>query len=392
MYNGNELVPAAPPGLATYAASMVAGARAHNAPPASSHAMCADLGAIWQLAQLAQAGHAQPGYTHHAFSHAGVPAAAPVPAPAYHGQQHPAAGTFFAASSSCAHLPLHHLPLHSVPEQKEVLGGTVSAHRKKELDLLCAALQPRDHTHELLHKAVSGLGIKDSQHDKHSLQLNEVGTHSRRLRSDSSVSSSASYCSNFSSVSAEASMSTCAGTSTEAEVGLEAGGRHRIASTGSMQRASRAPKHAKDRRDAPNVIYPRRKVGQDMRNSNQVVVTAEILEQVKFSKSHLPILYSMAGALTFSAFLQHFHMPLHDAATKLGLCATAIKKACRRFGILRWPFRDRHRILSSCGSGASVTLPTTKRRESQRESERASARARARERIPKSHCPGIFTT
>ena len=233
-------------------------------------------------------------------------------------------------------------------------------------------LQPRDHTHELLHKAVSGLGIKDSQHDKHSLQLNEVGTHSRRLRSDSSVSSSASYCSNFSSVSAEASMSTCAGTSTEAEVGLEAGGRHRIASTGSMQRASRAPKHAKDRRDAPNVIYPRRKVGQDMRNSNQVVVTAEILEQVKFSKSHLPILYSMAGALwgtDFSAFLQHFHMPLHDAATKLGLCATAIKKACRRFGILRWPFRDRHRILSSCGSGASVTLPTTKRRESQRERE-----------------------
>jgi hypothetical protein len=291
MYNGNELAPgAAPPGLTTYAASIVAGARAHNAPPASSHAMCADLGAIWQLAQLAQAGHAQPGYTHNAFSrHAGVPAAAPVTAPAYHGQQHPAAGSFFAASPSCAHLPLHHLPLHAVPEQKEVLGAaTVSAHRKKELDLLCAALQPRDHTHELLHQAVSGLGIKDSHHDKHSVQLNEDGPHSRRLRSDSSVSSSASYCSNFSSVSAEASMSTCAGTSTEAEVGLEAGGRHRIGSTGSMLRATRAPKHAKDKRDASNVIYPRRKVGQDMRNSNQVVVTAEILEQVKIQQSHCP--------------------------------------------------------------------------------------------------------
>ena len=68
-------------------------------------------------------------------------------------------------------------------------------------------------------------------------------------------------------------MSTCAGTSTEAEVDLEAGGLRRIDSTGSMQRESRAPKHAKDKRDPSNVIYPRRKVGEDVRNSNQVVVT-----------------------------------------------------------------------------------------------------------------------
>jgi hypothetical protein len=58
--------------------------------------------------------------------------------------------------------------------------------RKNELYLLCAALQPRDHTHELLHKALSGLGIKDSHHDKQS--VNEVGAHSGRPRSDSSVS------------------------------------------------------------------------------------------------------------------------------------------------------------------------------------------------------------
>jgi len=47
-----------------------------------------------------------------------------------------------------------------VPEQKDVLGGTVRAHRKKELDLLCVVLQPHDHTHELLSKAVSGLGTE----------------------------------------------------------------------------------------------------------------------------------------------------------------------------------------------------------------------------------------
>jgi len=58
--------------------------------------------------------------------------------------------------------------------------------RKNELYLLCAALQPRDHAHELLHKALSGLGIKDSPHDKQS--VNEVGAQSGRLRSDSSLS------------------------------------------------------------------------------------------------------------------------------------------------------------------------------------------------------------
>ena len=90
-------------------------------------------------------------------------------------------------------------------------------------------------------------------------------------------------------------MSTCAGTSTEAEVDLEAGGLRRIASTGSMQRASRAPKHAKDKRDPSNVIYPRRKVGEDVRNSNQVVVTAEVLEQVKIPNSHLAYFFVLLG-------------------------------------------------------------------------------------------------
>jgi hypothetical protein len=35
----------------------------------------------------------------------------------------------------------------------------VSAHRKAKLDLLCSALQPCDHAHDLLHRVVSRLGI-----------------------------------------------------------------------------------------------------------------------------------------------------------------------------------------------------------------------------------------
>lgn len=36
---------------------------------------------------------------------------------------------------------------------------------------------------------------------------------------------------------------------------------------------------------------------------------------------------------------QHFHLPLHSAAQKFGICTTAFKKMCRRFGIAKWPHR-----------------------------------------------------
>uniref|UniRef100_A0A6U6DVB2 RWP-RK domain-containing protein n=1 Tax=Guillardia theta TaxID=55529 RepID=A0A6U6DVB2_GUITH len=36
---------------------------------------------------------------------------------------------------------------------------------------------------------------------------------------------------------------------------------------------------------------------------------------------------------------QHFNMPLNEAARKLGICATAIKKVCRKMGIRQWPFQ-----------------------------------------------------
>ncbi|KAJ1475405.1 RWP-RK domain-containing protein [Baffinella frigidus] len=38
-----------------------------------------------------------------------------------------------------------------------------------------------------------------------------------------------------------------------------------------------------------------------------------------------------------------FHLPLGQAAEKLGLCRTALKNVCRKCGIRRWPFRGRGR-------------------------------------------------
>ena len=61
-------------------------------------------------------------------------------------------------------------------------------------------------------------------------------------------------------------------------------------------------------------ITPRRRSGQDRRAP--VVLTRELIES-------------------------YFTMPLSAASKDLGLCATAIKKVCRKMGISKWPFRDR---------------------------------------------------
>mmetsp|Transcript_1493 Transcript_1493/g.4544 ORF Transcript_1493/g.4544 Transcript_1493/m.4544 type:complete len:659 (+) Transcript_1493:114-2090(+) len=39
-----------------------------------------------------------------------------------------------------------------------------------------------------------------------------------------------------------------------------------------------------------------------------------------------------------------FHLPINDAAKKLGLCVTVLKQKCREFGVLRWPFRKVKKI------------------------------------------------
>ena len=69
--------------------------------------------------------------------------------------------------------------------------------------------------------------------------------------------------------------------------------------------------------DCSNVIFPRRKQGQHKKHGRKegVVVTMEILETV-------------------------FHMPLHKACNALGVCATALKRACRKLGVQKWPYRD----------------------------------------------------
>jgi len=50
---------------------------------------------------------------------------------------------------------------------------------------------------------------------------------------------------------------------------------------------------------------------------------------------------SFAGAaVTEDILREHFHLPLQVVAKKFGMCTTALKKLCRRFGIVKWPHRQ----------------------------------------------------
>ena len=72
----------------------------------------------------------------------------------------------------------------------------------------------------------------------------------------------------------------------------------------------------KTARGSVNTIFPRRKQGQHTRTNSQPVVLNE------------------------ATLSQLFTLPLHKAAMNLGISATAMKSACRKLGIKKWPYRS----------------------------------------------------
>lgn len=51
--------------------------------------------------------------------------------------------------------------------------------------------------------------------------------------------------------------------------------------------------------------------------------------------AHQPVAQSMS----LEHLSRYFHLPINDVAKELGVCATVLKKICRRNGIPRWPHR-----------------------------------------------------
>lgn len=54
---------------------------------------------------------------------------------------------------------------------------------------------------------------------------------------------------------------------------------------------------------------------------------------------------------------QVFHLPISQAAEKLGMGATAVKKICRRHGIARWPFRKLDSLVKIASAASAGALP-----------------------------------
>jgi hypothetical protein len=95
--------------------------------------------------------------------------------------------------------------------------------------------------------------------------------------------------------------------------------------------------------DSDFKIFPRRKGGQSKKGAESapVIITAELLQAC-------------------------YDMPLVHAAKKLGICATALKKVCRKLGIHKWPYKEMKPSLSlgrhGDGDGGSSSLPASPRR------------------------------
>lgn len=45
------------------------------------------------------------------------------------------------------------------------------------------------------------------------------------------------------------------------------------------------------------------------------------------------------GKLTLRDLMIYFHLPIEEAARRMKLCPTVVKKICRRDGLHRWPHR-----------------------------------------------------
>ena len=99
----------------------------------------------------------------------------------------------------------------------------------------------------------------------------------------------------------------------------------------SEMKLSRAGAHI-----AANTIFPRRKAGEHARQNVKPVVLDE------------------------STLSSMYHLPLHEAAAALGISATALKSACRKLHIKKWPYRTVHSLKHQQAAAKGTPLSTSK--------------------------------
>nr|GMC53096.1 RWP-RK domain-containing protein [Ipomoea batatas] len=61
--------------------------------------------------------------------------------------------------------------------------------------------------------------------------------------------------------------------------------------------------------------------------------------EVKAQKIPLSAQRERTGKLRLKDFAGYLHLPIEEAARRMNICPTVMKKICRRDGLLRWPYR-----------------------------------------------------
>ncbi len=51
------------------------------------------------------------------------------------------------------------------------------------------------------------------------------------------------------------------------------------------------------------------------------------------------VCWKQAQMLSEKELRDHFNMPLNEVAKKFSMCTTALKKLCRKYGVMQWPHR-----------------------------------------------------
>ena len=53
----------------------------------------------------------------------------------------------------------------------------------------------------------------------------------------------------------------------------------------------------------------------------------------------------------------HFNMPLNEVAKKFSMCTTALKKLCRKYGVMQWPHRKLRSLEKKIASLRAEQVP-----------------------------------
>ena len=73
--------------------------------------------------------------------------------------------------------------------------------------------------------------------------------------------------------------------------------------------------------------------------SDMLSLHARVKPRVKRRKNCAPDQNEAPLLLDVKVLREHFNLPLGEAARAIGVCKTALKRACRKIGMVFWPYR-----------------------------------------------------